>query len=273
MAARTAQGSDQTPGSPALTKDSALMQAAGRWAAGRQLGRSTCKPSLCSPAEHSMARRSTAPAALCAAATADACAEGRATRLHALPARSGRAEVRTDRQQRTDSESAYIGVATPTDQDLRALLRKTIAGLMKLLAGCGLAMEAAQGRWPDLSPGKDCPPDSWRPGSALANERAPCMAAGQVVLKLMTSRRDGTTNVVLSLLARHRRTGWRRRPRIMLEALSAVLLLTLHDAQPHLLSLPLTILRIDDPALRIGCSHRRCRRRCRRRNLGARCSL
>ena len=47
---------------------------------------------------------------------------------------------------------------------------------------------------PRRSPGTNSPPDCLCPGSALANERVQTNAAGQVVLKLKTPWRDGTTH-------------------------------------------------------------------------------
>ena len=47
--------------------------------------------------------------------------------------------------------------------------------------------------------------------SALANERVPTNAAGQVVLKLKTAWRDGTTLLVMSPLEfRSSCSGWQR---------------------------------------------------------------
>ena len=62
------------------------------------------------------------------------------------------------------------------------------------------ALQAASGQWPDPSPGTNSPPDCLCPGSALANERVQTNAAGQVVLKLKTAWRDGTTHLVMSPL-------------------------------------------------------------------------
>ena len=60
------------------------------------------------------------------------------------------------------------------------------------------ALQAAPGQWPGPSPGISSPLDCLCPGSALANERVQTSAAGQVVLKLETAWRDGTTHLVMS---------------------------------------------------------------------------
>ena len=62
------------------------------------------------------------------------------------------------------------------------------------------ALQAAPGQRPGPSPGTNRPPDCLCPGSALANERVQTNAAGQVVLKLKTPWRDGTTHLVMSPL-------------------------------------------------------------------------
>ena len=62
------------------------------------------------------------------------------------------------------------------------------------------ALQAAPGQWPDPSPGTNSPLDCSCPGSALANERVQTNAARQVVLKLKTPWRDGTTHLVMSPL-------------------------------------------------------------------------
>ena len=62
------------------------------------------------------------------------------------------------------------------------------------------ALQAAPGQRPGSSPGTNSPPDCLCPGSALANERVQTNAAGQVVLKLKTPWRDGTTHLVMSPL-------------------------------------------------------------------------
>ena len=54
-------------------------------------------------------------------------------------------------------------------------------------------LQAAPGQWPG-PPGTNSPLDCLCPGSALANERVQTNAAGQVVLKLKTPWRDGTTH-------------------------------------------------------------------------------
>ena len=59
------------------------------------------------------------------------------------------------------------------------------------------ALQAAPGQWPGSSPGTNSPLDCLCPGSALAIERVQTNAAGQVVLKLKTPWRDGTTHLVL----------------------------------------------------------------------------
>ena len=60
------------------------------------------------------------------------------------------------------------------------------------------ALKAASGQWPDLSPGTNSPLDCLFPGSARANERVQTITAVQVVLKLKTPWRDGTTHLVMS---------------------------------------------------------------------------
>ena len=62
------------------------------------------------------------------------------------------------------------------------------------------ALQAAPGQRPDSSPGTNSPLDCLCPGSALAGERVQTNAAGQVVLKLKTPWRDGTTHLVMSPL-------------------------------------------------------------------------
>ncbi len=62
------------------------------------------------------------------------------------------------------------------------------------------ALQAAPGQRPSPSPGTNSPPDCLCPGSALANERVQTNAAGQVVLKLKSPWRDGTTHLVMSPL-------------------------------------------------------------------------
>ena len=62
------------------------------------------------------------------------------------------------------------------------------------------ALQAAPGQRPGPSPGTNSPLDCLCPGSALANERVQTNAAGQVVLKLKTPWRDGTTHLVMSPL-------------------------------------------------------------------------
>ena len=61
-------------------------------------------------------------------------------------------------------------------------------------------LQAAPGQGPSPSPGTNSPPDCLCPGSALANERVQTNAAGQVVLKLKSPWRDGTTHLVMSPL-------------------------------------------------------------------------
>ena len=61
-------------------------------------------------------------------------------------------------------------------------------------------LQAAPGQGPSPSPGTSSPPDCLCPGSALANECVQTNAAGQVVLKLKTPWRDGTTHLVMSPL-------------------------------------------------------------------------
>jgi hypothetical protein len=74
--------------------------------------------------------------------------------------------------------------AVPRDADFKPHLRADIGGF---------SLQAAPGQWPDASPGINSPPDCLCPGSALANERVQTNTAGQVVLKLKTPWRDGTT--------------------------------------------------------------------------------
>jgi hypothetical protein len=62
------------------------------------------------------------------------------------------------------------------------------------------ALQAAPGHRPGPSPGANSPLDCLRPGPALANECVQTHAAGQVVLKLKTPWRDGTTQLVMSPL-------------------------------------------------------------------------
>jgi len=59
------------------------------------------------------------------------------------------------------------------------------------------ALQAAPGQWPGSSSGTNSPLDCLCPGSALAIERVQTNAAWQVVLKLKTPWRDGTTHLVL----------------------------------------------------------------------------
>ena len=61
-------------------------------------------------------------------------------------------------------------------------------------------LQAVPGQWPGPLPGTNSPLDCLCPGSALANERVQTNAAGQVVLKLKTPWRDGTTHLVMSPL-------------------------------------------------------------------------
>ena len=94
------------------------------------------------------------------------------------------------------------------------------ARTLEAAAGSRLALQAAPGQWPGPSPGTNSPLDCLSPGSAyriafgpragqkvltlqgaaLANERVQTKVAGQVVLKLKTPWRDGTTHLVISPL-------------------------------------------------------------------------
>ncbi len=62
------------------------------------------------------------------------------------------------------------------------------------------ALQAAPGQRPSPSPGTNSPPDCLCPGPALANECVQTNTAGQVVLKLKSPWRDGTTHLVMSPL-------------------------------------------------------------------------
>ena len=120
----------------------------------------------------------------------------------------------------TAPDSAWSQDSSATKQPLRNRLRRAaggpIARLMKLLTRHGVLRDAAftQALCADvqgfsLHAAVHCAADErqaleqlcryiTRP--ALANERVQCNAAGQVVLKLKTAWRDGTTHIVMSPL-------------------------------------------------------------------------
>ena len=75
-----------------------------------------------------------------------------------------------------------------------------LAGRAGPFAGDGSPLDCQRPTHPGSSPGTNSPPDCLCPGSALANERVQTNAAGQVVLKLKTPWRDGTTHLVMSPL-------------------------------------------------------------------------
>ena len=129
-------------------------------------------------------------------------------------------------QRGTDGTPEFVEAPAPTDEALPAVLHRIITRTMKLLTRRGLLVEeegstymadndgdsdkARSLRPLQAAPGRSLAmavhwtanvPLTPAPRQALANERVQTNAAGQMVLKLKTAWRDGTTHLVMSPLA------------------------------------------------------------------------
>lgn len=171
-----------------------------------------CKPSVGGPTGRRMAPRSTTSVTAPSSLKADEADGGAVTLIQ----RFGSADnlnihlhcLVLDGVYRrgTNGAPAFVEVSAPSDEALRVGLHKIITRVMKLLTRRGVLVEEQGETYMADHDADSDEARTLRPLQAaactyrIAFGPVQCNAAGQVVLKLKTSWRDGTTHLVMSPL-------------------------------------------------------------------------